>query len=362
MARACQILPVVIALCAGCGAKTGLLIPELDAGFDAGFDAGIIECRDRRLRLTRRRAEVYFAIDSSGSMLETFEGMNADPVEESRWYLLRDALDGALEVHGEDLSAGALFFPDPTPEPMDDDACALNPGLDVPVRADNGRAIIAEFERRGAPVGGTPTAAALLAIRDAIAARGPAEVTRSVILANDGAPNCNPDPPIPPPMCFCTHPSADVCAMGRAQNCLDDDAAVAAVEALRADGIPVYVLGLTDPEVAPILGEVLDRMAVAGGRPRETGERRFYDIRNADELSATLTEITESVSRCTLYLDPGAEITDDEELTFGGRVIPRDPTHTDGWDFTNLEEGEITLFGSACEEVRDGASLQACVF
>lgn len=334
----------------------------MDGGLDAGIDAGPLMCEDRHLVLLRRRAEVYFAVDSSGSMLETFEGTDAIDVMDSRWYVLRQSLAGALAIHGDDMSAGALFFPDILPEP-EDDGCQLIPGLDVAVAPNNGAAIIAEFERRGFPVGGTPTAAALDTIRREIMRRGPSEVTQTVVLATDGAPNCNADPPIPPPRCFCTHPNPDVCMQRRPQNCLDDRAAIAAVTALADVGVPVYVIGLTDPVSAPILGRVLDDMAVAGGRARPEGsDQRYYDIRNAAELSDTLQQITDSVSRCTLYLDAGAEIRDDDVLRMGGRTIERDPTHTDGWDLTDPRRGEVTLYGAACEALADGAVLEACVF
>jgi len=225
----------------------------------------------------------------------------------------------------------------------------------------NADAILAQFDIRGVPVGGTPTAAALIAIRDELVARGPGEVTRSVILATDGAPNCNPEPPIGPPMCFCTHPDPVVCARAREENCLDDEAAIDAVNELTALAVPVYVLGLTDPGSAPILGEVLDRMAIAGGRARPTGERRFYDIRSAEELSGTLGEITNSVSRCTLYLEPGAEIRDDDVLILLGREVPRDRSRMNGWDLTDEAAGEVTLFGDSCGLLADGAVLEACV-
>lgn len=370
MRRACHVL--LLASLLGCGAKTGLRVPEFDAGvdggldggvdggFDGGVDAGELECEDRRLVLNRRRAEVYFAIDSSGSMLETFEGVNAEEVEDSRWYLLREALAAVLEDEDDDLRSGALFFPDA--EPGGADGCFLEAGLDVPVRDRNADAIIAEFDIRGVPFGGTPTAQGLLQIRDALLAAGPSETARFVVLATDGAPNCNADPPVPPPMCFCTHPNPEVCARARPQNCLDDTATIDALEELVGLDVPVYVLGLTDPEAAPLLGEVLDRMAVAGGRPRPTGERRFYDIRSSEELGATMREITDSVSRCVLYLAPGSTIRDDDTLILSGREFPRDETHTNGWDLTDPEAGEVTLYGEACELVSDGAVLQACVF
>lgn len=75
-----------------------------------------------------------------------------------------------------------------------------------------------------------------------------------------------------------------------------------------------------------------------------------------------MREITDSVSRCTLYLAPGSEIRDDDVLLLRGREFARDPSQTEGWDLTDRDAGEVTLFGEACELVADGAVLQACVF
>ena len=55
---------------------------------------------------------------------------------------------------------------------------------------------------------------------------------------------------------------------------------------------------------------------------------------------------------------PGAS--DPIELRVGGLFVPRDPTRSEGWDFTSSTRSEITLFGGTCERVtRTGAEVIA---
>jgi hypothetical protein len=63
--------------------------------------------------------------------------------------------------------------------------------------------------------------------------------------------------------CRCTGASCDgaLCSLG----CLDDEASVAAVEALRAAGVPTAVIGFGADAVGPEAAQVLARLAVAGG-------------------------------------------------------------------------------------------------
>ena len=60
----------LLALAVGCGAKTGLLVPDATATVDAGDDAfeRFEACVPGRFRMVRREARMVFVIDRSGSM------------------------------------------------------------------------------------------------------------------------------------------------------------------------------------------------------------------------------------------------------------------------------------------------------
>ena len=114
-------------------------------------------------------------------------------------------------------------------------------------------------------------------------------------------------------------------------------------------GIPVFVVGIEDPS-RPDLADVMDAMAVAGGRPREGTARRFYSVRTAVELEEALGAITSTISACG-FVSPSVP-TDDStfSLAIDGTLVPRDPR--EGWAWTDREFGELELFGSWCERAQ----------
>lgn len=354
--------PVVALACAlalvGCGAKTGLLIPDasLDAGMDAGTDAGRDSgmCEPRPFELERRGAQIMFVIDRSNSMEDALDGSEADPGER-RWDLVALILDDVLNDADRLLELGAKFYPrwTPTDPSTPEEACTVAGGIDIePARGRTG-AILEAFATTY-PQGGTPTAEALRQVREYFAGRPVSAVPRYVVLATDGGPNCNPDTGVHHTRCLCTG-APDMCldATYGPYNCIDDRNAYAVIDELfGALGIPVYVIGIDDP-TRPDLADVLDEMAVRGGRPREVmpGERRFYSVREPADLRGAFTTITDSISRCVFSVRPTPGAADEVTVRIGDVFVPRDPTRSEGWDFTSPDRRELTLFGGACERV-----------
>lgn len=351
----------------GCGAKTGLLIPDaslmVDAGVDAGPDAGpdADMCLPRPVVLQRRGAQVMLVTDRSNSMNDPIEGSGG--VGPSRWDVLAEVLGEVLAESDPLIELGAKFYPstvgDPT-TPME--ACSVDPGVDLLPARGNADRLLRFFSDTG-PNGGTPTAGGLQAVQEFFESRPAPFVPRFVILATDGGPNCNPFPDVPPGMCVCTgapqqcDPRLPPDGAGEyaAYNCLDESNTLSVIRSLFGDlEIPVYVIGIDD-RTRPDLGDVLDRMAIEGGRPREDGAgRRFYSVAEADDLRDALTAITNSISRCAFTLTPAPTADATVDVRIGDLVVPRDPTRAEGWDFTNPSRSEMTIFGGACERVSAG--------
>lgn len=352
--------PLVVFVCGlfvGCGARTGLPLPDggelaiRDGGMDAPPIVDGATCEPARLGLSRPGAQVLFALDRSASMADDLQGLNPAPGEPSRWDLMASALQEVLADADPLLRFGAMLYPDVEPGSSGPEAlCNVDPGVDLPP-ARNNEGALNDLLASTDPNGGTPTAVGLREVREFFEANPAPDVPRSVVLATDGAPNCNPDTGVHRSRCVCTSErSFCLDPMVGDYNCLDEDRTLTEISGLFMElGIPVYVVGIENP-ARPDLGDVLDRMAVAGGRPRdEPGERRFYDVQAPADLEAAFTSITDGITRCTFSVrrPPADDAT--VEVRVAREPVPHDPTQVDGWDFTADDRSEITLFGSPCE-------------
>ncbi len=345
----------LLACIAGCGAKTGLLIPDAEVSMDAATprDAGMdARCPDVPVAFTRSEVETVLVIDRSGSMGFTWDGLPGGSGLPTRWEIVRDTLASVLPPYDRRIAIGAKLFPD-------DPSCGVDPGIDVRPRVGAVPGVLALFDRY-VPEGGTPTAEAL---RLTLEALGPSsDSPRLIVVATDGAPNCNEDTGVPPDVCVCTGPRRQCLepAPYGPQNCLDSTRTLDVVRsAFEEQGVPVVVIGIDDPS-RPDLSDFLDEMAIAGGWPRPEGSsRRFYDAREPEDLATAFGEIADLISRCVLTATvppPEGSVVD---VQMDGRSIPRDPAHVEGWDWTDPAHGVLALFGSSCDALTEGGSVTA---
>ena len=161
---AARLAPCVLAFVAvGCGAKTGLLLPDADATvdaevFDAPLDVPPDVCVPDRVGIELRRGQVIFVIDRSWSMSWNLEGGEARPGERTRWDLLRDALGDVLPPAEALLEMGAKFYPiemTTFPDVPDDLACAVDSGIDLEP-APNNTSELLDFFVRSPPMSAPP--------------------------------------------------------------------------------------------------------------------------------------------------------------------------------------------------------------
>lgn len=357
---------------ASCGSRTGLfgtddalttladggMLPDGFVPPDGDVD-GRVPCMPGMFTFELATAQLMFVIDRSGSMAFSLDGQqpgpggNLPPGVMSRWDTLRDALFQTITPFDKQLAMGAKFFPEVNSGGMApaDEACRTDVGVPIAPARGNVNQIINVFDTTD-PNGGTPTAEALrLAAQYITGTRG---VARTMILATDGAPNCNGD--LDQTTCTCTSVSGNCAtAPGGEFNCLDDVRSINAIsDIFQKMMIPVYVIGIGSTERPEFL-KVLDDMAVAGGRPRATTPRH-YNVQSAAELQSALTTISDSIAKCT-YLTPSAP-TDPNAISvqINGKSILRDPTHMNGWDWVDQAFGELAFFGPACAAASSGST------
>lgn len=356
-----------------CGSRTGLFgsgdaTGLLDGGgglteggtLPDGAPDGPVQCTPGKFAFELARAQLMFVIDRSGSMAFSLNGQRPNPTTgqlppgvSSRWEVLRDALFQTITPFSSSLAMGAKFFPEVAAvgSPVEE-ACAVDTGVAIPPALGNAATIVNVFDT-SEPVGGTPTAEAVrLAAQYLSTTRG---VVRSMVLATDGAPNCNGG--LDKSRCTCTayrtNGTAACDGPEGEYNCLDDDRAIANIQQIfQVQRIPVYVIGIGSTERPEFL-QVLDEMAVAGGRARPTAPRH-YNVQTAAEMKSALQTVQDSVTKCT-YLTPSAP-NDPSAISveIDGKAIPRDTSHSFGWDWVDQAYGTLSFFGAACDLASTG--------
>jgi hypothetical protein len=281
---------------------------------------------------------IYFVIDRSGSMADI------DPDSgETRLARVQDAASDMVASLGSLVRVGAAMYP----ESSTTDDCATGEQVFEP-QVGAGSEFADAIDKD--PLGGTPTAATLEAIAPIVAEySGP----RAVILATDGAPNCNQEATCGPSECmvniFGDCPSGNCCEPpeGTPLNCVDRAPSILAVKALADAGTDVYVIGIPGTE---LFSGVLNQMAAVGGVPQENADTSYYKVDDLDTLAALFKDIAGSLVSCTFTLGDAPEAQGMTNVYFDEVVVPQDPQN--GWVW--VDGNTIEIVGAACEQLKDG--------
>jgi hypothetical protein len=346
------------AIASACGARTGLPAPdagvELDASsaLDAAELADVADsapkqlaCTPGSISLSKASPWVMFVLDRSGSMstaVTTASGTRA-----SRWQVLRDALGATLGSVDSTMAIGALIFPSTT-APRGDVSCDVASTPDLAPAIGHVPALLAALAATR-PGGATPTDAALDAAASALLGIRAATTARAMVLATDGAPKCN--AALDPATCRCASGTAS-CAgsRGGADMCLDDLRTERTISGYAARGLPTYVIGIHSSG-DDTFSDVLDAMAVAGGRPLTSGAHRYYAASSDTELTAALTAIRDQVGHCTYLTTSVPDAAGTIQIRIDGAVVaplPEGAMSGDGWYWSDRDNGQLVLSGAAC--------------
>jgi hypothetical protein len=346
-----------------CGARTGLDAvgpPEegdpsphggvlrLDAGERDAASIAPVACVPGELQLTRAVPTVLFVLDRSLSM----QGRLANG-RDSRWNALKHAITATLPSVDDRVSAGALFFPD-GPQSRDAESCTVSPSPALSPALDSSGAIIDAMNATG-PGGATPTADAVRAASNHLGSLRAASTARALVLATDGAPDCNAN--LDANTCECLQGQRR-CAPER---CLDDTRTTTIIADVLAHGIPTYVVGLLGNDDETRFGQVLGNMAKAGGRPRDAVPA-YYPANSQSDLDDAFATIRDQVGACVYLTASVPDASGTIVVTIDGAVVPYDPTGKQGWSWANQQNGEIVFAGNACAGVtgRTVAAVVTC--
>ncbi len=320
-----------------------------------GPNGGVCACVDQPLVFDA--PNLYFVLDRSGSMNTA-----------QKWPSVITTMGNLSVDLGPRANIGAAVFPDPTST----DACG--PGIEIfPTSAGDstpghvGPNSTRLLEILGAITaqGGTPMAATLTALTGHIQAL-PGKTF--VILATDGGPNCDAQLSCDTAQCEsnlesvgpCTPSGSNCCTAdtGGNESCLDAAATIAAVGALAAGGIPVYVVGVPGPGPYEEPGQILDQLATAGGTARAS-EPFFYQATTTDqsELQAIFYQVAaQATASCTLTLNNLPP--DPTEVNVFLDEQPLTQTGPNGWTISGQT---VTVLGDSCTEILNGTVLDVRV-
>ncbi|MDY0000025.1 MAG: VWA domain-containing protein [Polyangia bacterium] len=267
--------------------------------------------------------DLLIVLDRSGSM-SLAPGLF--PFGNSKWNIMKTALGTVLASRQNNIRFGLTVFPT-------DNDCAVDPGARVGIALTNAQAI-SDYLNLTSPNGNTP---AHFGLQEALAyyLTIPENTAgRYVLFATDGAPNCGGDPP-----------NVDIATEAET---------VQAVTDLANAGIHTFVLGF-DVGFLGLEAQVLNDAAQAGLEPKPGGPPHYYAADDAATLEAALTTIAGGIiiPSCSFELTSLPPVPDDVAVYFDGVAVPRNPSHSDGWDYYP-DAGTITFFGSYCTALETG--------
>jgi len=326
------------ALAVACGARTGL--PDPGPATDQPV------CSGAPITATAPIPNLYLVLDTSQSMSL-----------DSKWSTVRSVVAAMMDQVGPRARFGVTVFPTSA-----DNGCGTGTQVLSLRLGDNTGATSAAFlaATNFDPVGGTPTAATLEALKPTLETFS--GVTY-VILATDGGPNCNPDltcnvdqctvnlegeyPQCPVGGPFnCCDPNNDTVqqSVTGPTGCLDGTSTVQAASDLRALGVRTFVIGI--PGSGPY-GGILDSVATAGGTARST-EPFYYSVDTADtsQLESAIESVTLQTLSCAFTLDHAPSDPGEVNVYVGGVILAQNAGGgANGW---TLEGTTLTLLGSTC--------------
>jgi hypothetical protein len=305
------------------GGITGTIVTPGGGGSPAGSPV----CEVKQVDFLGDAPDMLIVLDRSQSM--TLYG---------RWDPSREAVKQITRDYEGLIGFGLEFFPgngaadplldfllgDPTPE-----ACAGSIQLDVPIMVRNATAIGTAVDRT-MTLGSTPTSAALKQALTILGDRKTQLDTRVkpgfVLLVTDGDPSCKPSLTISDPA-----GPGDVDQQQLAKD---------AVTALKAAGIPTYVIGY---QIDANRQALMNELAMLG----DTGT--FKAVGDAAGIVEAFRQITKDVVSCEFDLgevpmDPKKVRIEIDKKT----ILLNDPN---GWI---LDGKHVTLQGTACSGLKDG--------
>jgi hypothetical protein len=339
---------------AGGRGATGGSIPNII--IDASVSDGPVgpnpdaNCGARSKTAMKVAPDILILLDRSGSMNDDVNNQMCRPDgggagaatgcgASSKWAQVAPAIMQVVSDTEADVNWGLKFFPDNS-----GNTCSVSTTAAVDVAPRNAAsiatAIMGATSTNGGVVGynGTPTRSAetgAVTYLQTLTDTGP----KIILLATDGLPTC---------------PASGMGASGD-----DSAAAPPAVAAALTAGFKPFVVGIstTGGGAADV---TLSKMADAGGLPRAGMTPSYYPVSNTGDLAAAIRTLIGVAATCTFQIGPnpstdGTTGLDHIDVLGDGNPISRDPSHANGYDYTDSTMQSIQVYGPLCDQIMSGA-------
>lgn len=314
----------------------------------------ILIVQDRSLSMTN---------DKDDNQCKGASGNNGNCGADAKWTLVTAALSDVLSTTDMAVNWGLIYFGGETT------LCGETAAPAVPIASMNSSAITGAFMGQPDVTAGQPGTPTRSAINNAVKYMKSLTDTnpKYLMLATDGQPNC------PPSgsggmngqtgsggMSGQTGRGGRSGTMGggfpvggtnNGANTDDSAGSEQAVADALAAGFPTFVIGIGNTGGTA----VLNAMAVAGGKPIPgmPGGNSYYQVNNTADLETALGQILGTVATCVFDIGPPPnDMTSVDKVTVFGDGQMIDHSSTNGWDFSNADKTQVTLYGPICDQVK----------
>jgi hypothetical protein len=341
----------------GGGGTGGKAPPPVIVGPDGGAsEAGVSDgpigtstpdanCGAKSKSATKLPPDVLIVLDRSNSMNNDVNDKMCTPDggigvggagtagcgKTSKWAAVVPALTQVIADTENDVNWGLKFFPTANNE------CVVGPTVAVGIAPKNAAAIAAGIagatNTSGSAMGfnGTPTSSAIMGATEYMQTLTDMN-PKFILLATDGAPTCG-------------TAGADSAA-----------GAITAVQQAATASYKTFVVGIATK--GGDADGTLSGMANAGGLPR-AGTPSYYPVANTADLASAIRTLIGVAATCTFKVGPTPTEDGTTDLrrinVFGdSEEIPRDETHTDGYDYTDATMQSVQVYGPRCDKIMKG--------
>jgi hypothetical protein len=122
------------------------------------------------------------------------------------------------------------------------------------------------------------------------------------------------------------------------------------IAGMLTSGVKTFVIGFG----TGVNANQLNNFADAGGVPKNdpaNPSQHYYQANDAASLKAVFDTIAGSILGCTFTLSSQPPDPNEVFVFFDNVKLPRDPTHTAGWDYDPLTN-QITFYGVDCDKLK----------